>query len=72
METLLTQPPAQSVVKSSDKLASESSNTLDQQLDAAQLMWADWWENRVYQHKREQEPKRLFIGSGEDVCLNML
>lgn len=66
METLLTQPLAQSVVKSSDKLASESSNTLDQQLDAAQLMWADWWENGVYQHKCK------FVGSGEDVCLNML
>ena len=66
METLLTQPPAQSVAKSSDKLASESLSTLDQQLDAAQLMWTDWWENGVYQHKK------MFIGSGEDVCLNML
>ena len=59
--------PAQSVKKSSDKLALESWNTHERQLDMAQQLWTDWWENGVY-----QQTKRTYIGSGEDVCLEML
>ena len=59
--------PAQSVKKSSDKLASESWNTHEQKLDMAQQMWTDWRKKGVY-----KQTKRTYIGSGEDVCLEML
>ena len=63
-----TQPLVQYAERRSGTLEYKWYNTPDQQLDTAQTLWADWWENRVYQ----QVPKRLFIGSGEDVCLEML
>jgi len=65
MEQQHPQPPAQSVKKSSSKLVSDSWNTHEQKLDRAQQIWTDLWENGVYQ-------ERKYIGSGEDVCLEML
>lgn len=43
------------------------SNTHDQQLDQAQQLWSDWYENNI----PDKQPKK-FVGSGEDVCLNSL
>jgi len=71
MEHQPPQPPAQSVKKSSSKLVSDSWNTHEQKLDRAQQIWTDLWENGVYQEPRH-ESKRVYIGSGEDVCLEML
>ena len=62
-----TQPPVQYAEKQSKPVALGWCNTHDQQLDTAQMLWADWWENGVY-----QQPKRTFVGSGEDACLTML
>lgn len=62
------QPPVQYAEKQLGTLEYKWCNTPDQPLDTAQILWADWWENGVYQ----QAPKRLYIGSGEDVCLEML
>ena len=64
MEHQLMQRPAQSVKKQLEPRASVWYNTHDQQLDTAQQLWADWWENQ------RPAPKRMFVGSGEDVCLN--
>jgi len=65
MEHQQARHPAQSVKKSSDKLLSDSWNTHEQRLDTAQQIYTDWWENGV----SHAETKRVFIGSGEDVCL---
>lgn len=69
MAPQLTLPLVQSAVKSLGKPASRSSNTLegDQARDTAQLLWLDWYENNI-----PEQPKKKFVGSGEDVCLNTL
>ena len=62
-----TRPPVQYAEKQLNTLEYKWYNTHDQQLDTAQMMWADWWQNGVYQ----QSPRKN-ISSGEDVCLEMV
>jgi len=69
MEHQLMQPLAPYAEKQFGTLEYKLCSTHDQLLDTAQQLWADWWQNGVYQRPT---PKRKFVGSGEDVCLNTL